>query len=78
MTFVSGCVERHIDQYDKERKARTQDDQSIREFVKELSVGGVHIEGMGVVLLTTGILMASLPDEIAAALASLEALLRSL
>lgn len=63
------------EEVEAERRARDRGDQNVRELVKELSVGGLHIEGMGLVFLAASMVMAGLPEEIAAGIAALEQML---
>ena len=51
-----------------ERRARGEADAQILEQLKSFSVGGLHLESMGLVWLFVGITLATLPGEIASLL----------
>jgi len=51
-----------------ERRARDEADAQIREQLESFSVGGLHLESMGLVWLFVGITLATLPGEIASLL----------
>lgn len=53
-----------------ERRARDEADAQIQEQLESFSVGGLHLEKMGLVWLLVGITLATLPGEIASLLAA--------
>lgn len=56
------------DQLSEEQRAREAADERVNQRIEEASIGGLHLEVIGLVWLIVGILCASLPDEIAALL----------
>ena len=53
-----------------ERRARDEADAAIQEQLESFSVGGLHLESMGLVWLLVGITLTTLPGEIASLLAA--------
>jgi hypothetical protein len=64
-------VESVQESVDDERRARTEADQKISHQLTEFSVGGLHLEAVGVVWLIIGETCSSLPEGVAARLVSL-------